>query len=75
MFDYALTIEQASPDDGIRFSRELQASGLCMNKDFVWRYVPSQYDNFGLYNSAPRAVVFEFQDPALATFYRLKWQC
>lgn len=74
MFKHELRIEQASPDDGIRRSRELQESGLVRDQDYIWRYQPSQYDNFGLYNSAPRAVVFEFRDPALATFYRLKWQ-
>jgi len=73
-FEHELRMDNASPDDGIRCSRELQAAGLIMNHDYAWRYQPSQYDNFGLYNSAPRAVVFEFRDPALATFYRLKWQ-
>ena len=74
MFKHELRIEQTSPDDGIRWSRELQESGLVRDQDYVWRYQPSQYDNFGLYNSAPRAVVFKFRDPALATFYKLKWQ-
>lgn len=73
-FEHVFRMENASPDDGIRCSRELQAADLIQNQDYVWRYVPSQYANFGLYNSAPRAVVFEFRDPALATFYRLKWQ-
>jgi len=74
MFEHEIRMENASPDDGIYWSQELQVSGLIQDQDYVWRYVPSKYDNFGLYNSAPRAVVFEFRDPALATFYRLKWQ-
>ena len=74
MFKHELRIEQASPDDGIRWNRDLIATGLIPEQDYVWRYQPSQYDNFGLYNSAPRAVVFEFRDPVLATFYKLKWQ-
>jgi len=74
MFEHELRIEHASPDDGIRWQIDLMTSGLVSEKDYVWRYVPSKYDNFGLYNSAPRAVVFEFRDPALATFYKLKWQ-
>ena len=75
MFQHQVRIEQASPDDGIRWNRELASSGLVPGKDYVWRYQQAQYDNFGLYNSTPRAVIFEFQDPALATFYKLKWQC
>lgn len=74
MFQHELRIEHASPDDGIRWTRELQESGLVRDRDYAWSYEPAKYDNFGLYNSAPRAVVFEFQDPALATFYGLKWQ-
>ena len=73
MFEHELRIEQASPDDGIRRSRELQESGLVSDQDYVWRYQPSQYDNLD-YIIEPRAVVFEFRDPALATFYKLKWQ-
>ena len=74
MFEHEIRMEHAGPDDGIRWIRELQQSGLVRDQDFIWSYVPAQYDNFGLYNSAPRAVVFEFRDPALVTFYRLKWQ-
>jgi hypothetical protein len=75
MFEHELRIEQATADDGIRWNRDLVASGLTPEVHYVWRYQPSYYDNFSHYNSTPRAVVFEFQDPALATFYRLKWHC
>jgi hypothetical protein len=73
MFEHELRIEQASPDDGIRWNRDLMASGLTPEQDYVWRYQPSQYDNLD-YIIYSRAVVFEFRDPALATFYKLKWQ-
>jgi hypothetical protein len=74
MFEHEIRMENASPDDGVRWSHELQASGLIQDQDYVWQYVPTQYDNFGLYNSAPKVVVFAFDNPALATFYQLKWQ-
>ena len=49
---------------------ELQKSGLVMDRDFVWIYQKSSYeDNEFL----PASVTFEFQDAALATFYQLKW--
>jgi len=67
-------MENASPDDGVRWSHELQASGLIQDQDYVWQYVPAWDDNFGSYNSSTRAVMFAFNNPALATFYQLKWQ-
>ena len=74
MFEHEIRIENASPDDGIYWSQELQVSGLIQDQDYVWQYVPAWDDNFGSYNSSPRAVVFAFVNPALATFYQLKWQ-
>jgi hypothetical protein len=74
MFEHKMRIENASPDDGIRWSQELQVSGLIQDQDYVWQYVPAWNDNFGSDNSSSRAVVFAFSNPALATFYQLKWQ-
>ena len=43
-----------------------------MEDDFTWKYVPSQWDNFtGVVGT--RYVEFYFRDPAMATFYQLKW--
>ena len=74
MFEHEIRMEHASPDDGIRWSHELQVSGLTQDQDYFWQYVPAWNDNFGSYDSSPRAVVFAFNNPALATFYQLKWQ-
>ena len=74
MFEHEIRMEHATPDDGIRWSHELQVSGLIQEQDYVWRYVPAWDDNFGSYDSSPRAVVFAFDNPSLATFYQLKWQ-
>jgi hypothetical protein len=74
MFEHELYIEQATPDDGIRWNQELQESGLIRGQDYSWSYVPSYSDDFGIHNSRPRAVIFKFANPALATFYQLKWQ-
>lgn len=50
---------------------ELRQSGLVMNRDFVWQYRKSSYNAGNEY--VPASVTFEFRDPALATFYQLKW--
>ena len=73
MFEHEIRMENASPDDGIRWSHELQWSGLIQGQDYVWQYVPAWDDNFGSHTS-PRAVVFAFSNPAMTTFYQLKWQ-
>ena len=50
---------------------ELRQSGLVQDRDFVWRF---QKGNFADDNTfLPASVTFEFEDPALATFYQLKW--
>jgi hypothetical protein len=50
---------------------ELRQSGLVMDQDFVWQYQKSSYGEGNEY--VPASVTFEFHDPALATFYQLKW--
>jgi hypothetical protein len=50
---------------------ELRQSGLVMNQDFEWRYQKSSYGEGN--EHVPASVTFEFEDPALATFYQLKW--
>ena len=50
---------------------QLIRDGLIMNEDFEWAYHPSQWDGFT--QERPKHTVFSFRDPALATFYQLKW--
>jgi hypothetical protein len=50
---------------------ELRQSGLVMDQDFVWQYQKSSYGEGNEF--VPASVTFEFEDPALATFYQLKW--
>ena len=50
---------------------ELRQSGLVMDQDFVWQYQKSSYGEGNEF--VPASVTFEFPDPALATFYQLKW--
>lgn len=57
--------------DALILKNELLASGLSVDHDFTWCYVPLKYDGFAI--DEPSHVVFEFQDPAVASFFRLKW--
>jgi hypothetical protein len=55
----------------------LARAGLILDKDFTWRYVPKDsvvgVDDDG-YILSGRGVTIGFRDPAMATFYSLKWQ-
>jgi hypothetical protein len=42
-----------------------------MDVDFEWEYHPPVWDGFS--TERPKQVIFSFRDPALATFYQLKW--
>lgn len=53
---------------------QVEARGLRNNQDFVWSYRQASYNNDGFTPSSPRQVKFEFNDPAMATFFNLKWQ-
>ncbi len=57
----------------IELKDQLLSDGLVIDRDFVWKYTQAQYDNDGCTYVAPKQVTFEFQDPAMATFYQLKW--
>jgi hypothetical protein len=52
---------------------QLQDSGLIQDQDFEWEYHQAEYDNFSYEAVVPRHVMFRFRDPALATFWQLKW--
>ena len=52
---------------------ELERAGLVMNQDFSWAFQQARWDNFSHEPSQPRYVKFEFVNPAMATYYQLKW--
>ena len=67
-----VTLADIGPYQAIDFKRDLEQQGLVMGVDFEWQFVPSQDDGFSGIN-LPRHVNFYFRNPALATFYQLKW--
>ncbi len=70
---HRIRIDHISPNDAIELKNQLLTAGLAMNDDFTWKYTQAQYNNDGYTAVSPKQVVFEFRDPSLATFYKLKW--
>ena len=76
----------ANASSGIAMAHELRSAGLTLDQDFTWQYIPGGmvplnnvtalfYDED--YQNAPiqkKQVIIQFRNPALATFYSLKWQ-
>ena len=59
------------PMEALERKQQLIIDGLAQDHDFVWAYRSSEYDGFTM--NRDRHAVFGFRDPALASFYRLKW--
>ena len=59
--------------EALAFKHQLDADGLVVNQDYTWRYQKPVYDEFAWTESEYSSVTFTFQNPALATFYQLKW--
>ncbi len=57
----------------VEYKNQLLASGLVQDYDFVWSYYQAVYDNFSHDAVRNRQCRFKFRDPALASFYQLKW--
>lgn len=52
---------------------EVTDSGLVQDHDYSWEYHQATYNNDGFTAVTPRQVRFYFEDPAMATFFNLKW--
>lgn len=57
--------------EAIGYKNELLKAGLQIEQDFVWYWQQCKYDGFTM--PEPSYAGFEFKDPKLASFYRLKW--
>jgi hypothetical protein len=69
-----ITISDVSAIDALGFKAELTHDGLVMDQDYSWRYHPVKYNNdWSTIPIEQSRVVFEFNSPALASFYRVKW--
>ena len=69
-----VTITKISAADAMALKAELDRDELVVNVDYTWRFQPVKYNNdFSMYAIEESQVLFEFADPALASFYQLKW--
>lgn len=64
---------------GMEMAWALRDAGLVLDKDFTWCYLPKALDqvdpnDWTMFEKNVRKVIIGFQDPAMATFYSLKWQ-
>ena len=70
----AVTITSISAAEAIGYKIDLDRTGLVVDKDYTWRFQPVKYsDSFSSTPISESQVIFEFFDPATASFFRLKW--
>jgi len=58
--------------DALDLKNRLIQDGLVMDQDFKWAWITAEYNDVEGWTRQKHAE-FEFWDPALATFYQLKW--
>jgi hypothetical protein len=68
-----LTIHSITAQQALLYKEQLTQNGLIVNQDYSWTYSPIKYNDQGMTLMEQSCVEFEFADPALASFYRLKW--
>jgi hypothetical protein len=72
-----VVFEGATASRGLELAARLRLAGLILNQDFTWAYIPKAPEEPAppeLFEKNVSLVIIGFQDPALATFYSLKWQ-
>jgi hypothetical protein len=80
-----VVFEGANASSGIAMAHELRSAGLTLDQDFTWQYIPggmvtldtimlSYTEDYHEAQLQKKQVIIQFRDPALATFYSLKWQ-
>jgi hypothetical protein len=68
---HRVILRDIEPARALELKAQLVRDGLIMHVDFKWEYHPPHWDGFT--HERPKQTVFSFRDPALATFYQLKW--
>lgn len=70
---YSVIVLHVNATRALELRDQVVDAGLAQDRDFVWEYRQASYDNDGFTAVTPRQVKFEFVDPAMATFFKLKW--
>ena len=58
--------------DAIDLKNQLIHNGLILEQDFEWAWITAEYNDVEGWTRQKHAE-FRFCDPAVATFYQLKW--
>jgi len=82
-----VVFEGANASSGIAMAHELRSAGLTLDQDFTWQYIPggmvtlndtitfsSYTEDYHEAQLQKKQVIIQFRNPAMATFYSLKWQ-
>ena len=72
-----VVFEDIGASRGMEMAWALRSAGLVLDKDFTWCYIPKAPEEPAppeLFEKNVRKVIIGFQNPAMATFYSLKWQ-
>lgn len=68
-----VTIEHVNAVQALELRDQLLDAGLVQHVDFEWAYHQAVYDHDNFSSGVPRQVIFQFQNPTLATFWQLKF--
>lgn len=68
-----VTIHSQSANDIINIVHELKAQDLVQDVDFEFAYHSAEYDNWSGDVTYNKHTVFRFRDPAVASWFRLKY--
>ena len=68
---HRVVITDIEPIEALWLKDQLIQDGLVIDIDFEWEYRPTYSDGFS--GEERHHARFSFRDPALATFYQLKW--
>lgn len=68
-----LTMPVRNAREAMDFLDLVKQHGLIIEQDFSWSFVPSKYDGYNEDTHTQPLVEFMFRDPAIATFFQIKW--
>jgi hypothetical protein len=69
---HTVRVDNIEVFDAIDLKNQLLLAGLVIDQDFEWAWITAEYNDAEGWTRQKHAE-FQFRDPALATFYQLKW--
>ena len=69
-----VVLDKQTVNDIIEIVHTLRDSGLVQGNDFEFAYHSADYDNWSGDVTYNKYTVFRFQDPAVASWFRLKYE-